>query len=415
MSKGLFLILLLVPSGVKGCQEAFVSATEESVPLGQRADSASLVDETLRVIREEWVEGLSQEMLRELYEGAAAGMVAALGDRYSRFIPPATSKIEWENTEGEFGGIGVTVSPANGSLQIVGVVEGGPADLAEIRLGDLMISADGVSFEDLEYEEAVSRVRGKVGTPVQVEIWREGNSESLEMRIVRDIVTIPAIGEVKMVSETVGLIEIDEFVRTTPDRVKEALLELQGEGATTLILDLRGNPGGEMGAAIRISDLFIKEGPIVRLKFRNHEESFDAHPGDVGEEMSIYLLQDAFSASASEILAGALQDHGRAVILGDTSFGKGLVQHGEEVPSGGAVIVTTAVYLTPHGNEVHGVGITPDLPFAPLEMDGITVLVEELEALNARIAEIRLEISDRIDTLGVDIVLEAISTPVSEF
>lgn len=370
-------------------------------------EAALLLNETWNYLDTYYVDALDAESRRRMAEGGAAGMVASLGDRYSRYVRPANTLISRQDTQGRFGGIGVVVSPNNGSLLISAVTAGGPADEAGIEVGDVITGAEGKEFRDLGYEEAVGVVRGEIGTTVTVThlSWRTGESREVEM--VRAVVEIPALGDVRMASATVGYVQVVDFLRTTRERLGEAVAGLMEEGAQALVLDLRGNPGGEMGASLEIVDMFLGEGTIVRLRFRSDTEEYSATPGHRFEELPLVVLVDGWSASASEIVAGAFQDHDRATIIGTRTFGKGLVQQAGDLAAGGSVVITAAVYETPDGRPVHGEGITPDIPFDPRETgdEEMERLLAEADELRSRLEGVQRALEARISDLGLEIAV----------
>ncbi|MCH7493765.1 hypothetical protein IIA16_03530 [bacterium] len=250
-------------------------------------------------------------------------------------------------------------------------------------------------------------VRGEIGTVVTVTrlSWRTGATEEVEL--VRAAVEIPALGEVRMASPTVGYVEVVDFLRTTRDKLGEAVAGLVAEGALALVLDLRGNPGGEMGASLEVVDLFLAEGVIVRLRFREETKEYTASPGHRFEDLPLVVLVDGWSASASEIVAGALQDHDRATIIGTRTFGKGLVQQAGELAAGGSVVVTAAVYETPDGRQVHGEGIEPDIPFDPRESGDpeMEELLAEADLLRTRLGEVQAALEARMVDLSLEVAV----------
>lgn len=408
-------MVLAVAAALQSCLDWDLPGTDVAgiapTPEGW-GEASGLLRETWSFVEDHYVEGLDDVDRRRLAEGAAAGMLESLGDRYSRYVPPSRSDIEWQDAAGAFGGVGVVVEPAQDSLLVVSVTAGGPADGEGIEPGDLVTAADGVSFSSLGYEEAVGKVRGEVGTPVALDVYRPGDGRQFQVTVVRDVVRIPVLGRVELVAPGIGYVQITEFIRTTKDRVAEAVAGLVAEGATALVLDLRGNPGGEMQSSLEVADLFIAEGAVVRLRFRERVETYTATAGHPWEELQLAVLVDRFSASASEILAGALQDHGRAVVIGERTFGKGLVQHAQELIGGGSVLLTSAVYETPSGAPVHGEGIEPDVPYSAFSADDpeVAALLSEAEELQTRLREIRASLDRRIADLGLALAIREIES-----
>jgi len=359
------------------------------------------VKEAWEVIEKRYFEDITFEKSQEISEGAIAGMMSSF-DRYSRFVPPTKSQIEWENTEGSFGGIGVTIAPYGKFLQVVSVVKDGPAYKSKIKNGDIIISADGVSFDSLSYEESVSFVRGPIGKAVRLEVIDSTTAETVEVSITREVVVVPSIGNDEKVNEETYLIQLLQFNKNTPSLMRQEIQKLINEDIENLILDLRGNPGGELYSCLEIVDMFLEEGVIVKIKFRDEEKVFSAKTGDIAEDLNLVVIVDEYSASASEIFAGAIQDHERGVIVGNTTFGKGLVQHGETLESGGSIIITTAVYLTPNGNQVNGNGIIPDLKIETSVDESVVTLLNQIEELQNEISILRSDIRDRIGDLMLE-------------
>ena len=371
-------------------------------------EGASYVEEAWGVIEKRYFEDISLEKSQEISEGAIAGMMSSF-DRYSRFVPPVKSQIQWENTEGTFGGIGVTIAPYGKFLQVVAVVRDGPAYKSEIKNGDIIISADGVSFESLNgYEEAVSLVRGPIGEVVELEIIDSTTAETINISVVREIVVVPSVGDIEKINEKTYMIQLLQFNKNTPSLLKKEIQVLLNNGIENLILDLRGNPGGELYSCLEIVDMFLKDGVIVKIKFKEEEKVFSAKKGGIAESVNLVVIVDEYSASASEIFAGAIQDHDRGLVIGNTTFGKGLVQHGETLKNGGSIIITTAVYLTPNGHQVNGNGITPDLKIETSDDKDILVLLDEIEKLQNEISILRSSIRDRIGDLMLERAIEEI-------
>lgn len=405
-----FLAVFLVFIALETYDESNVNELPGTKDLNAPASSfegVSYMEEAWKVIEDRYFEDLNEEKKREITENAISGMMSSF-DRYSRFVPPTKSKIEWENTEGEFGGIGVTIAPYGKFLQVVSVVKGGPAYKSEIKNGDIIISADGNSFEDSSYEESVSYVRGPIGKAVQLEIIDSTTAETINVSVVREIVVVPSIGKVEKINDKTYFIELLQFNKNTPSLLKQELISVIDKGAESLILDLRGNPGGELYSCLEIVDLFLDKGLIVSIKFKNDERSFSAKSGGVGEDLNLIVLVDEYSASASEIFAGAVQDHKRGLIVGNRTFGKGLVQHGENLDSGGSVIITTAVYLTPNGHQVNGNGINPDFEISSSDDEKVIQILAEIENLQVQISALRTDIRDRIGDLMLEKAIEEI-------
>jgi len=289
-------------------------------------------------------------------------MLSTLGDEYTAFIEPEPAAILAEDATGKFEGIGAYVGMnEEGILEISGVFEGGPADRAGLRKGDRVLAVDGVSIIGISLYEAIGRIRGPAGTQVTLLIEREGVERPFEVRIVRERLEIPII-DVEMRDDGVGVIRLHEFSATAGELVEKGVEELLSEGAQGIVFDLRYNPGGWLEQAVEISDIFLDDGVILFERWSDgRERVFEAHPGDVGEDVPLVVLVNGGSASASEIVAGALQDHERAVLVGEHTFGKGSVQRPFTLSDGSELRITIAHWFTPGNRAIHNEGLTPDI------------------------------------------------------
>lgn len=298
---------------------------------------------------------------KDLIQKAIQGMVQSL-DPHSSLLPPEAYEDLQIDSEGEFPGIGIHITLQNGLVTVISPIEGTPAFKAGIKAKDRIIKIDGVVPKDLR--EAVSKMRGPKGTSVVVTIAREGFSEPLEFTLTRDIIPVESIKSL-VIKPGYGYIWITNFTGNTTDDFIKALEKLES-GSTPLkglILDLRDNGGGLLNQAIKVSDIFLEEGKILSIEGRLKKNSriFTAHPDKVKRTYPMVILINSGSASASEIVAGALQDHKRALILGTTSFGKGSVQSVETLRDGYALKLTIARYYTPNGRSIQAKGIEPDI------------------------------------------------------
>ncbi len=308
---------------------------------------------------------------RKLIESAIDGMLVKL-DPHSGFMDQESFDDMETQTKGEFGGLGIEITAENGMIRIMTPIDDTPAFRAELKPGDYITHIDGISVAGLTLNDAVKKMRGAPKTKVRLSIARK-DVEPFDVTLVRDIVKIqPVKYEVK---NDVGYIRIITFSETTTDSVKQAVNELKKQiGADKIkgyVLDIRNNPGGLLDQAVGVSDLFLTQGEIVSTRSRSPKDTirFSAKKDDITNGAPIVVLINEGSASASEIVAGALQDHKRAVIVGLKSFGKGSVQSIKNIPGFGAIRLTTARYYTPSGNSIQAKGITPDIviPRAKLE------------------------------------------------
>jgi carboxyl-terminal processing protease len=295
----------------------------------------------------------------ELAQGAIDGMLEALGDPYTAYYYDYEEFYDY--LEGSFEGIGAYVSKDDGQLTIISPIAGSPAEQAGIKARDIILEIDGEPTDDLTVTEAVLKIRGPKGTTVTLLIQHEGESGPVEMQIVRDEITEPSV-DYESLPDNIGYIQITQFASSTVSDFQTALTNIIDDGSKGLILDLRGNPGGFLDVVADIADEFLDSG-IILYEATDSLEIFDewaAEPGGLAVSMPLAVLVDGGSASGSEVLAGALQDHGRAAIIGTQTFGKGSVNQPRELGDGSALYLTTARWLTPDKHLIEGIGITPD-------------------------------------------------------
>lgn len=295
-------------------------------------------------------------------EGMYAGMVNSLGDPYSVYYTEEEWNDLMQETEGVYYGIGayLMIDPNTGLGKISGVIDNTPAQESGLRADDLLYLVDGVSTMGMELSEIVSMVKGEEGTTVHLTIYREGESDYLEVDVERQKIESPTVNY-EMLENDIGYIQITEFDEVTTDQFTEALAVIKGSGAKGLILDLRGNPGGSLNVVVDIAREILPKGLIVYTEDKYGQR--DEYTCDGKRELNIPLvvLVNGNSASASEILAGAIQDYKKGVLVGTTTFGKGIVQRVLPLTDGTALKLTISSYYTPKGNNIHGVGIEPDV------------------------------------------------------
>jgi len=327
-------------------------------PEGEIYENLKIFTEALSLVQKNYVEEVDP---KELVRGAIKGMLSSL-DPHSSFMTPETYKEMQIDTKGEFGGIGIQIGIKDGQLTVIAPIEGTPADRAGIKAGDKIVKINGEFTKDMSIQDAVKKMRGPKGTTVTITIIREGLKETKEFTIVRDIIKIQSVRS-KMLDDGIGYIRISQFQEQTAADLSDALKSLEKEKANSLILDLRNNPGGLLNSAVDVSGEFLPPGKtVVSIKARNGEKSEyvtdDRRPY---YSLPMIILVNEGSASASEIVAGAMQDWGRAVILGAPTFGKGSVQTVIPLSDGSGLRLTTAKYFTPKGKSIQNVGITPDI------------------------------------------------------
>jgi carboxyl-terminal processing protease len=312
-------------------------------------------------IKTDYVEDVDD---KTLLEHAIRGMLSGL-DPHSTYLSPDEYKELKIGTTGKFGGLGIQVGMEDGFVKVISPIDDTPAFHAGLESGDLIIRLNDKSVKGMTLNDAVKIMRGDPGTDIKLTVIREGADRPLPFTVTRDIISVKSVKS-RILEPDYGYIRISNFQSKTARDLVSEISNLKKENETELkglVLDLRNNPGGVLSAAADVSDAFLDEGKLVFTKGRveNSEFEFNAKPGDIMNGLPVVVLINGGSASASEIVAGALQDHHRAVIMGSKSFGKGSVQTIQELRSGGAVKITTARYFTPSGRSIQGEGITPDI------------------------------------------------------
>jgi len=323
-----------------------------------RYEQLEAFSDALNVIEKHYVEDVQIETL---INGAIKGMLSEL-DPHSSFLTPELFKEFQVETKGEFGGLGITISIKDNILTIISPIEDTPADKAGLKAGDKIIRIDGKPTTNISLEEAVEKLRGKPGTKVTITIFREGTDKPFDVTITRDIIVIKAVKS--QIIDNIGYVRLTQFKEDAAKELKDAIKELEKEDIDGIILDLRNNPGGLLTEAVNVSSMFLPNGKtVVYTKDREGEEKHLKTKliGFNDTETPMIILVNEGSASASEIVAGALQDYKRALILGQTTFGKASVQTIIPMGNGSALKLTTARYYTPKGRSIQNVGIKPDI------------------------------------------------------
>lgn len=301
---------------------------------------------------------------KELVESAINGMLTSL-DPHSSFLNADAAKDMRVQTKGEFGGLGIEVTMENELVKVVSPIDDTPAARAGILPGDLIEKIDGEEVRGMALNDAVDKMRGPVNTPIELSVLREGQAQPLKITIVRDIIKVKAVKH--RVEDDIGYMKITSFTEKTMDDLHEAVDAIKSavpdDELKGYVLDLRLNPGGLLDQAVKVSDAFLDRGEVVSTRGRqpNDISRFGSEPGDLTDGKPLVVLINGGSASASEIVAGALQDHRRATVVGTQSFGKGSVQTIIPLGENGALRLTTALYYTPSGQSIQGKGITPDI------------------------------------------------------
>jgi len=359
-----------VMAAIGGTLAGIIATTQVAGPLlAQETRKSSNVYEQLDLfgdiferIRAQYVEEVDEG---ELIEAAINGMLTSL-DPHSSYLSPDDARDMRVQTRGEFGGLGIEVTQEEGFVKVVSPIDGTPAAAAGIESGDFITHVDGESVLGLNLDEAVELMRGPVGSEIIITVVREGEAEPFDVSIIRDTITLTAVRS-RLEGSSVVL-RITTFNDQTMPNLEASLAEeIETAGGIDkvngIVLDLRNNPGGLLTQAIRVSDAFLEKGEIVSTRGRNPEdgERYNATPGDLASSKPIVVLINGGSASASEIVAGALQDHRRAIVVGTKSFGKGSVQTVMPLRGDGAMRLTTARYYTPSGRSIQALGVSPDI------------------------------------------------------
>lgn len=316
-------------------------------------------------IKSDYVEEVSDD---ELLEYAIRGMLNGL-DPHSAYLNTEEFNELRIGTTGEFGGLGIEVGMEDGFVRVVSPIDDTPAARAGMQSGDLIIRLDDTPVKGLSLNDAVKLMRGKPGSILTLTVIREGEDRPLSIDIKRDIIKVTSVRN-RMLDEGYGYVRISNFqTKTTADMLKaiRSLKEESGDKLQGLVLDLRNNPGGVLSGAVGVSDAFLNDGNIVYTDGREDDSKlrYDATNGDILDGKPLVVLVNGGSASASEIVAGAMQDHGRGIVLGSKTFGKGSVQTIQDLPAGGAVKLTTSRYYTPNGRSIQALGIEPDIVTQP--------------------------------------------------
>jgi len=345
-------------------------------------DAFDLFWQSWDILDREFYYDLPEE--RDMVYGAIQGLLSTAGDRYTFFAPPTRAEFDRQTMAGEFGGIGAYVSQdLEGNLIITAPFNGYPAKQAGLKANDIILEVDGTSIKGWSFDDAVSLLRGSVGTKVALTVFRPSSAEELSVEIVRARVELPTAISDRF--DDVGYVRLFSFNDRATEVMEQEIAILQKEGVTSLIIDLRGNPGGLLDQAVGVSDLFLDEGLVVFQEDRNGRRiEYYAKGGQLAERIPVVVLIDEGSASASEVVASALRDHQRAPLIGETSFGKGSVQHVYDLADGSQVHVTVAAWYAPSGTPLQGQGLEPDiLVTANSTGDGDPFISAALEYLSA--------------------------------
>lgn len=345
--------------------------TPEIGPTDFTEEDLELLWEVWNIVRAEFDGGIPSD--EELTYSAIQGLLETLDDEFTRFSPPDVAERMREDLQGSFEGIGAFVREnEEGLTEIVRPMAGQPASLAGLRAGDVIVAVDGESVLDQSLDEVIALIRGPEGTEVTLTVRREGEEEPLEFTVRRELIEIPII-QSEMLENGIAYLRLTGFNRNADSQLREALSELLAQDPTGLVFDLRDNPGGFLDQSISIADVFLPEGVVLyeRSSTFDLDQVHRSDDGDLGESIPLVVLVNAGSASASEIVAGAIQDRERGLLVGETTFGKGSVQQTHMLSDGSELRVTIARWYTPNDESISGNGITPDIEVpTPLELGG---------------------------------------------
>lgn len=369
---------------------ARIYSQEAAAGRGDEAyENLALFTHVIEEIRSQYVDKDKTDY-QELIYGALEGMLASL-DEHSQFLDPEMYTEMKEETSGQFGGLGIVISMEDGILTIVSPMDDTPGFRAGLTSGDQIIEIDGKNMEGTSLQEAVKMLRGEPGTKVALKIRRPETKEYLEMEIERAIINVETVKDARMVTDGIGYVRITQFSEPTAAALQKALDGLFEKGMEALILDLRYNPGGLLTSAVEVGQKFLKKNKvIVSTRGRNGQEAqvFRARGREHYTDLPMVVLVNAGSASASEIVGGALQDHNRAIIVGEKTFGKGSVQSVLPQQDGSAIRLTTSKYYTPNGRVIHEKGIEPDIA-VPMSAETWQKLMQQREGAGRGGEEVR--------------------------
>ncbi len=375
--RNLFICLFLLLVGARIVIGEAESPKIEALPLNE----LRTFTEIFAKIKSDYVEQVDD---KELLENAVRGMLEGL-DPHSTYLDGDSYKDLREGTSGEFGGLGIEVGMENGFVKVIAPIDDTPAQKAGIKAGDLIIKLDDRSVKGLSLNDAVNIMRGKPGDPITLTIIRENEEKPLVITIIRDVIKIKSV-RFDTLEPGFGYLRISSFQSHTVEGLRQAIDQLKKDNSEKLkgiILDLRNNPGGILNAAVGVSDMFLNKGLIVYTegRIKDSKLKFNAKPNAKLPDIPLIVLVNAGSASASEIVAGALQDHGRGIIMGEKTFGKGSVQTILPMNNNAALKLTTARYYTPNGRSIQASGITPDIIIDKVKISKIE------EAFDVRVKE----------------------------
>ena len=322
-------------------------------------DKIDLFSDVLSKIDKEYVETINQN---DVMDAAINGVLQSL-DPYSAYMPPESFQDMQTETSGEFGGLGIEISMEHGVVKVISPIDNSPASRVGVKAGDYIVKVNDIQIQGKSLTEAVDMMRGPVGSEIEITVRRRGVKKAIIFNIVREIIKIESVKS-KLIDKNIGYLRLTAFNENSAEQIKKKIKEFKKEKKLKgYILDLRNNPGGLLSQAIKITDFFLEDGEIVSTKGRRKSENrrWFAKKGDLTKGETLIILINYGSASASEIVAGALKDHKRAIVIGENSYGKGSVQSIIPLKNKGAIRLTISKYYLPSGKSISEVGVTPDI------------------------------------------------------
>ncbi len=385
-----FLFPLLALLVLAGCDLVSAGATEPIPPGDRLPPELKTVAEAYRILLSEHVDHRALES-EQLSEGAIRGILAALDDPHASYLSPDQHSREQEGYQGYFEGIGAQVTLTEAGLTVIAPIPGAPAEAAGIQAGDLILAVDGEPIDHLTLIEAVNLIRGPGGTDVTLLVRHPGTLENVSISVTRGRIPIESTA-FRMMEDDIGHLWIYSFSNTTEGEVRRSLEEFEDVGGRGLVLDLRNNPGGLLNAVVNVTDLFLDGGNILyEVDAQGDRNDYDAKSNGPGVSIPLVVLVNEFSASASEIMAGAIKTGGRAPVVGTTTFGKGSVNIARELSDGSAIYFTIRRWYLPDGTQIEGQGVSPDVEIEaeahplPTEYQLDVALQKAIEILNEQI------------------------------
>lgn len=364
---GLALLVLALSFGFGAYSRGFSANAPAPVASQGLPQEFRVLGEVWRILQEDFVDRETLEP-KKLSQEAIKGLLEGLGDPHTSYIDAEHYKLEKNSFQGSFDGIGAQVAMVDGQLTVVAPIKDTPAEKVGIRSGDKILEVDGESTAGMSLAEAVSRIRGRRGTRVSLIILHRDESTPIKLEIVRGEIRTDSVF-LKMLPERIAHIQITYFSQRTNDELEAALREAKNAGAIGIILDLRDNPGGLLEVTVEVASQFLKQGIVLQeVNNKGERRTWRVRSGGLAIETPLAILVNKGSASGSEVVAAALQDTGRAPLIGEQTFGKGSVNHVRELSDGSALYVTFARWLTPKGFQIEGKGLTPDFA-VPLTED----------------------------------------------